>query len=80
MDFYGLFVSVRECVRGKFVTYIPVIPPLFLRYPSVIPPLFLRYPSVIPPLSLRSGIGVVTVLQGYCKGIAKVLYKPVMNP
>ena len=27
------------------------------------------YPFVIPPLSLRSGIGVVTVLQGYCKGI-----------
>ena len=48
MDFYGLFVSVRECVRGKFV-YL--------------------YPLLIPPLSLRSGIGVVTVLQGYCKGI-----------
>ena len=59
MDFYGLFVSVRECVRGKFV-YL--------------------YPLLIPSLSLRSGIGVVTVLQGYCKGIAKVLYKPVMNP
>ena len=55
MDFYGLFVSGTKYVRGKSVTYIPVIPLLFL-----------RYPSVIPPLSLRSGIGVVTVLQRYC--------------
>ena len=28
----------------------------------------------------RSGIGVVTVLQRYCKGIVRVLYKPVINP
>ena len=71
MDFYGLFVNGTKCVRGKSVTYIPVIPPLFLRYFFVIPPLFLRYSFVIPPLSLRysfvipplslrSGIGVVS--------------------
>ena len=33
----------------------------------------------IPCLSLRYPSVVVTVLQGYCKGIAKVLYKPVTN-
>jgi hypothetical protein len=31
--------------------------------------------AAIPSLSLRSGNGVVTVLQGYCKGIAGVLHK-----
>ena len=32
MDFYGLFVSVRECVRGKFVYLYPLlIPSLSLR-------------------------------------------------
>ena len=30
--------------------------------------------------SVWSGNGVITVLQGYSKGIARVLREPVMNP
>lgn len=37
--------------------------------------------SVIPPLYLRSGNGVITVMQGYCKGIAVMIEKSLlMNP
>ena len=43
--------------------------------------MFLRYPSVIPPLYLRSGNVVITVMQGYCKGIAVMIAKSLlMNP
>ena len=38
------------------------------------------YGSLIISVSIASGNGVVSGLQGYCKGITRVLQKSVINP